>query len=454
MSHVTDEEISRLVSGGLQGGARLRVVRHLLSVCPECLPKSVPYLAVLQGREADELPEAEAAVYEPVLDRSIADAIRHAARLAEEWKWRDRFLAEVRERELVGFEAIVEAMDWEMPARARIEAVLTLSFEARFRDPAEMRSLAEAATVTAANLGKEPSQRDRYAPAEIADLRARVWVEVANARRVCEDPAAAEEALDKAHGFRMQGTGDPLLAARWLDVLASLRTDQRQLDEAITLLDEAHGIYLKEGETHLAGRALISKGINIAYDDRPREAIAWFRQGLSLLDAQRDPDLRLTGEYSLLHAFISCGEYRDGRRLLLESGLRQAFAAEPLKLLKIRWLEGITFAGLGKLRRAEHVFSEVEDGFFRAGLEYEAALVSLERAGVLLRLGRAAEVDAVVEEALETFLALQVNREALRAVRYLRESCAQKAATADLVRRVVDFLQKLQSRPYLRFVPA
>jgi len=454
VSHVTDEEISRLVSGRLQGSARLRVVRHLLSGCPECLPKSVPYLAVLQGREAEELSEAEAAVYEPVLDRSIADAIRHAARLAEEWEWRDRFLAEVRERKLAGFKAIIGAMDFEMPGRARIEAVLTLRLEARFRDPAEMRSLAEAATVTAANLGKEPPQRDRYAPAEIADLRARVWVEVANARRVCEDPTAAEEALGKAHDFRMQGTGDPLLTARWLDVLASLRTDQRQLDEAIAHLDEAHGVYLKEGETHLAGRALIKKGINIAYDDRPREAIAWFRQGLSLLDSQRDPDLRLTGDFSLLRALVESGEYRDGRRLLLESGLRQAFAAEPLKLLKIRWLEGITFAGLGKLRRAEHVFSEVEDGFFRAGLEYEAALVSLERAGVLLRLGRAAEVDAVVEEALETFLELQVNREALRAVRYLRESCAQKAATADLVRRVVDFLQKLESKPYLRFVPA
>jgi len=454
VSHVTDEEISLLVSGRLQGGARLRAVRHLLSACPECLPKSIPYLAVLQGREAEDLPEAEAAVYEPVLDRSIGDAIRHAARMVEEWEWRDRFLVEVRERKLVGFNAIVDAMDFEMPGRAKIEAVLTLSFEARFRDPAEMRSLAEAATITAENLGKEPSQRDRYAPAEIADLSSRVWMEVGNARRRTDDFHGAEEALDKAHGFCMQGTGDPLLTARWLDILASLRTDQRHLDEAIALLDEAHGIYLKEGETHLAGRALISKGINVAYADRPREAIAWFRQGLSLLDFQRDPELRLTGDYSLLCALVESGEYREGRRLLLESGLRQAFAVEPLKLLRVRWLEGRIFAGLGKPRWAEQVFSEVEDGFFRAGLEYEAALVGLEQAGVLLRLGRAAEVDAVVEEALETFLALQVNREALRAVQYLRESCAQKAATADLVRRVVDFLQKLESRPYLRFVPA
>jgi tetratricopeptide (TPR) repeat protein len=317
-----------------------------------------------------------------------------------------------------------------------------------------MRSLAEGAVVTADNLGREPAQRELYAPAEMADLKARAWAELANAHRRNEDFQGAEEALSKAHDFQARGTGDPLLAARLLDVLASLRTDQRHLEEAVALLDQVHAMYLRTGEAHLAGRALISKGINIAYDDRPREAITWFRQGLSLLDPKRDPELRWTGEYSLLHAFISCGEYREGRRLLLESGIRHAFAAEPLKLLKVRWLEGIIFVGLDKLGRAEQVFSEVEDGFLRAGLEYEAALVSLERAGVLLRQGRMDTTDAVVAEALETFRALQVGREAIRAVQYLRASCGRKAATAGLVRRVVDFLQQAQRRPYLRFVPA
>jgi hypothetical protein len=173
-----------------------------------------------------------------------------------------------------------------------------------------------------------------------------------------------------------------------------------------------------------------------------------------MLDAQRDPQLLATGQQCLLDAMASAGKFREARQLLLQSGLRHTFAQEPLNLLKLRWLEGRIFAGLGKSLRAEQVLSEVEDGFFGAGLEYEAALVGLERAGVLLRQGRADEVDAVVEEALETFRALQVDREALRAVQYLRESCGQKIATADLVRRVVDFLQKLQSKPYLRFVPA
>ncbi len=80
--------------------------------------------------------------------------------------------------------------------------------------------------------------------------------------------------------------------------------------------------------------------------------------------------------------------------------------------------------------------------------------MSLERAGVLVKQGRMAEVDAIVADVMETFEALQVNPEAVRALVYVQEFCAQKAATADLIRRVVDFLQKLQSKPYLRFVPA
>ncbi len=453
MRHVSEEEISLLVSGHLKGADRLRVLRHLLSACPACLERSAPYKALLQGEPAPDLPEAATKVYEAVLDGALAAASRYAARLAEDRRWSERLLKKIRERKITGYRGIIDSIDRKMPLRAKVEALLALSFEARYRDPEEMRSLAEMAAYAASCMAKA-KPGERLPQVEIADLNARALTELANACRVSEDTARAEETLSAAEDCRLLGTGDPLLKARRLDVLASLRSDQRRLDEAVAHLDRVHEIYLKEGETHLAGRALISKGINIHYDDRPREASAWYRKGISLLDAARDPELRLTADYSLFHAVVSCGEYREGRRLLLESGLRQAFADEPLKLLKLRWLEGIIFAGLSKLVRAEHVFSEVEDGFLAAGLEYEASLVSLERAGVLVKQGRMAEVDAIVADVMETFEALQVNPEAVRALVYVQEFCAQKAATADLIRRVVDFLQKLQSKPYLRFVPA
>ncbi len=260
--------------------------------------------------------------------------------------------------------------------------------------------------------------------------------------------------LGEAARCRKSGTGDSLLLARLLDIEASLRIDQRRLEEAAALLDTVHEFYLDLGETHLAGRALVSKGISVAYDDRPQEAVGLLRKGLSMLEPQRDPQLLASSQTALLDALERCGECRKASRLLLKSGLRQTFAAEPLNLLKLRWVEGRIFAGLGKLTRAEEVFTEVEDGFLAVGLEYEAAVASLERDEVLLRMGRTAEMEALAEEALKTFQGLGVGREAVRAVRFLREACRQKAATAGIVRQVVGFLQKLQGRPYLRFEPA
>jgi anti-sigma factor RsiW len=117
--HVTDEEIRRLVSGRLERVERLRVFRHLFSACPVCSRKWAPYLDLLEGGEAGELPDSEAVAYDQVLDRTFDGAVRQAARLAEDRAWHDRFVAEVRAREIVGFNAIVDTMDWEMPAAPR-----------------------------------------------------------------------------------------------------------------------------------------------------------------------------------------------------------------------------------------------------------------------------------------------------------------------------------------------
>jgi len=137
----------------------------------------------------------------------------------------------------------------------------------------------------------------------------------------------------------------------------------------------------------------------------------------------------------------------------MESGLRHAFADDPLNLLKLRWVEGKIFAGLGKLRRAGEIFTEVKEQFLRRDREYLVAMMDLELAGVLLRQGRADEVEPLAEEALEIFQDLEVGREALKAVRFLREACRRKQATADLVQQVVTFLNRLERQPGLRFVP-
>ena len=133
------------------------------------------------------------------------------------------------------------------------------------------------------------------------------------------------------------------------------------------------------------------------------------------------------------------------------SGLRQAFADDPLNLLKLRWVEGKIFAGLGKLHRAEAIFTEVKEEFRQRDRKYLVAMLDLELMNVQLRQGGGAEIDALAEEAVGIFRELKVHREALKAVSFLREACRQKLATSELVQEVVNFLNRLERRPGLRF---
>ncbi|HEY2739875.1 MAG TPA: hypothetical protein VGK45_15815, partial [Thermoanaerobaculia bacterium] len=241
--------------------------------------------------------------------------------------------------------------------------------------------------------------------------------------------------------------------ARLYDLLASLRIDQRRLGEALDLLAEVCERYEELGETHLAGRALISMGIATTFVEGPREAVRHLRQGLGMIDGHRDPMLATNGQYELLHSLIDCEDFQEASRFLLRSGLGQAFAKDPIMLLKLRWLEGKIFAGLRKHRRAEGILSEVKQGLLQHNRHYEAAIVGLELAAVSLRQRKTDEAEKLAVEALETFQDLKVAYEARKAVRYLREAFRQKAASAGMVQAVVQFLQKLDRNPTLSFVP-
>lgn len=446
--HVTEEDLRRFAAKGLDLAHRQHILIRLLSQCPECREMASRMVEPLPGVEAPLAFPAEAA-YDGVVARLFAAAPSLLVRVRAENEARERFLALVQSLDLP-FEEILDRLDPSLPARARVDALLTLSFEQRARDPGKMLDLAIAAKMIAGNLPRSEAGTE-YAPTEIADLQARVWGELANAYRVIEDHSAAEDALTQAALARPKGSGDPLIVARLLDVEASLRTDQRRFDEADRLLNLVQGLYQKVGETHLAGRARISRGIGLHYDGRYAEAVAMLREAVSLLDPARDSQLLTIAKQNFLFSLTANGEHAEAAELYLRSGLREAFAGEPLNRLKVRWLEARLHAGLGKPHRAESAFAEVHSGFLAAGMEYEGALAGLEYAGILFEQGRFDEVEALAREALETFELLAIGAEAVKAVRALHNAFVARRATQALVREVVQFLERFDRRPNLRF---
>ncbi|HSS52304.1 MAG TPA: hypothetical protein VLX28_25460 [Thermoanaerobaculia bacterium] len=447
MAHLTMQEIEALLTGRLSKPKRLDAIRHLVAGCGPCgtlLLQAVPAKGV-----EDEVPGpwAEAA-YEGCLNRAFA-AVSH---VEKQWHRENEKLARVLE--LLGpSPQMLEGLTLQQVRTYRgwplVEALLRRAGEARFRDPLAMRALCFLAKEHAESLDPELYVQ----PALVFDLRARAWAELANAHRVNEEQEQADDALAQAASYRQQGTGDPLLQARISDLEASLRRAQRRFAEAIALLDDACDIYHSVGDSHLAGRALIKKGICARTAGEPRDAIQWIREGQSQLDGSRDPRLAAIGKQVLLDAMADCGQFQQASRMLMSSGLRQAFAADPLNLLRLRWVEGKILAGRDRLARAERALSEVRRGFEERGLDYDAALVGLELAAVWLRQGKTAEVRELAQDMLDTFEELEIEREAFRALWFFNEVCRHEVATARMAHGVRSFLGRLHAEPQLRFDP-
>jgi tetratricopeptide (TPR) repeat protein len=194
---------------------------------------------------------------------------------------------------------------------ALCELLLERSGEEGFEDPARALELA--------GLGLEAAGRldpGSYGPSVVQDLRARAWAYLGNARRLVCDLAGAEEALTRAERLAEIGSGDPLEEARILDFRASLLSDQGRFEQASELLDVVADIYADLREPHRRGRTLISKGVILGHAGWPEEALRLLREGLSLLDWEREPRLVLSARHNLAWFLNDCGRSDEAFRYL------------------------------------------------------------------------------------------------------------------------------------------
>ncbi|MFL6291282.1 MAG: hypothetical protein ACJ759_10335, partial [Thermoanaerobaculia bacterium] len=217
MACLSDLDVAAFLAGGLEPGDLHRVTRHLLSGCPDCRSR----LIAAEPPEPDE-------VYDACITRARRAVRRLEPRLKRDKERLEKGLPLIREK---GFTGLTWA-EYRPFRVVHVEILLRLSFELRYSKPWEMLRLAQ----TARFAMEETDHPVHYAEALHFDLRARVWAELANAYRVNELFQEAGEALETARSLVEQGTGDPMLAARIDDLEASLRKDQRRLDDACRLL--------------------------------------------------------------------------------------------------------------------------------------------------------------------------------------------------------------------------
>lgn len=121
---------------------------------------------------------------------------------------------------------------------ARLDMWVRTSQEDAATDPECAVVSAGQAVAASDALGEE-----EYPAPVIADLRARAWGALAEARRLAADLDGAEEALVSAREHLERGTGCRLGKARLLEVEAALRAAQGRAEEADRLSRRAARLY-------------------------------------------------------------------------------------------------------------------------------------------------------------------------------------------------------------------
>jgi tetratricopeptide (TPR) repeat protein len=291
--HPTPEELLAFVRGELEGARAQETVRHLVQQCKRCVAAT----EALAG----------AAGYDAALDGAFRTAHRAAEQVRRESEAAARVAETLATQGLGAFDKIAATVD----RLAIVEGLLLRSWDLRHEDPRAMVQLAGWAFGESAYLSEED-----YGARRVADVRCRAAAELGNALRVADRLDDAFFYFEKAEDLISQGTGDELLRVRLLDLQASLAADLRNFPLASNALTLVYQFHLRRGNEHLAGRALITKGLYIGYAGQPEQAIRLTQAGLRLIDQRLEPGLAVAGVHNVLWFQVECGQFREARKVL------------------------------------------------------------------------------------------------------------------------------------------
>lgn len=275
---------------------------------------------------------------------------------------------------------------------------------------------------------------------------------LANALRVSGSLAAAEQSVARADEHWRQGEGgDPLGlldGTRRLDLKASLLKVLGRFDEALALLDQAFQAVQTD---HERGRLLLQRAFVLELAGDYEAALATLGRAEPLIDPQIDPRLPCVLLFNRGVNYCHLDRYQDAEALLPRIEQLVADLGTKLDATRTLWLQGRTWAGLGRREQAIAALTDVRQVFLDQKIAYDYALVSLELATLHLEQGRTRLVQEMAEEMAWIFKGEKVHKEALAALRLFQEAARMEKARAEWTRRMVKYLYRAQGNPRLRF---
>ena len=272
---------------------------------------------------------------------------------------------------------------------------------------------------------------------------------IANAIRVGGQLPIADATYGMAFElWKSSAVGDPSLdEARFLDLGASLRRDQRRLDEALSLLNKALDSTRPEGLSDL----LLNKSHIQHARGEYKEALHTLSEAAARIDPERNPRSWFAVQFNRAANFNKLGQHVEAQGLLPTLwDLVDSFEGE-LHLLRLRWLAANITAGMGDKDAAVRALLEARKEFENLRIPFDAALVSLDLAEIYVQQGRWRETRLLAEEMIRLFRDLGVHREAVTALLLFRDAVEKEEATVELIRRLAQYLREAEHDPSHHF---
>ncbi len=315
----------------------LRIVRHLLSGCPQCVAVTGRIWSLGEPRPlGGETPR-----------RGGVPRSRASRRLSE------------------------------LLDLTRAEGLERIRCDARFQTPEicelliqESRLAGEAAVAVdrgeqAVAVAERLDER-RYGSALVRGFLARSQGWLANGRRRERDLWRAETSLAAAERLLDEGGGgvDPLDRAEIEELKARLLADQGKPLEAERLLGRALETYRSLGLRHLQGRLLVQQGAvrgSMPGEGSALAGVERIREGLALLDVNEDPALAAFAFHRLALLLLDTGLERESLRNLYRARALYQEMEDGSNLARLRHLEGRIADRLGVPDAAAAAYLEARE---------------------------------------------------------------------------------------------
>jgi tetratricopeptide (TPR) repeat protein len=310
-------------------------------------------------------------------------------------------------------------------------ALLDRSQMIRFSDPFEMARIALLGVISA----------EHCTPAD-DQLLAEAWTQFASGLMVRGTLRAADKAFVKAGEFLPQGNIAAKL--RWVECVASLRLRQGRLREARQLIDDVLRYRADCGEAHAYASGLCQSALIFSEAGDPVSALAETNRALELIDGAADPQLLLVARHNGARFLIEMGHARAAFATLHSTEALYQQAADPMMLLRQRWVYAQAAAAFGTAKMdllAEREFRSASDEAIARGLPYEAASILLELGVHLAVRRRYMLLPGIVDEIIPLFDAMGIGPRGSIA-RRLRTAAEDHHLAAELFRGVAAQLRR------------